>query len=96
VLAEFEHTTMPHFLLHCAAVSLVVMGVIALVAGEDTLAPATGSIGGSVSKVGATKAPTTPRASALSTTLRARSAAAGGGTQRERERGAAAAAKHII
>ncbi len=94
MLAEFEHTTMPHFLLHCAAVSLVVMGVIALVAGEDALVPATG--GSSVSNVGAAKAPTTPRASALSTTLRARSAAAGGGTQRERERGAAAAAKHII
>eukprot|EP01043_Picozoa_sp_COSAG02_P017796 COSAG02_NODE_816_length_16859_cov_15.645764_2_plen_96_part_00 len=95
MLAEFEHTTMPHFLLHCAAVSLVVMGVIALVAGEDALAPATGGMDSSVSNVGAAKAPTTPRASALSTTLRAR-AAAGGGTQRERERGAAAAAKHII
>lgn len=93
MLAEFEHTTTPHFLLHCAAVTLVVMGVIALVTGEDALTPVTGS--SSVSKVGATKTPTTPRASALSTTLRARSAA-GGGTQRERERGAAAAAKHII
>eukprot|EP01046_Picozoa_sp_COSAG06_P097461 COSAG06_NODE_43569_length_370_cov_33.214022_2_plen_27_part_01 len=27
MLAEFEHTTMPHFLAHCAAVCLVVFGV---------------------------------------------------------------------
>jgi hypothetical protein len=35
VLAEFEHTTMPHFLAHCAAVAMVVIGVIGLVYGEE-------------------------------------------------------------
>ena len=38
VLAEFEHTTMPHFLAHCAAVVTVVIGVIGLVYGEQVRA----------------------------------------------------------
>ena len=90
MLAEFEHTTTVHFLLHCAAVSLVVIGVIALVSGENALAPAAGGMHSSASKGGAAKTPTTPRATANST-LRARTA--GGG---QRERGAAAAARHVI
>lgn len=83
---------MPHFLLHCAAVSLVVIGVIALVTGENTNAPASMGLDIAASKgAGTAKAPATPRSSALST-LRARTAA--GGTQRER--GVVPAAKHNI
>jgi hypothetical protein len=83
VLAEFEHTTMPHFLAHCAAVCLVVFGVVALVAGETPttaaqLVAAGGSKGG---------APNTPRSAAA--------AAVRGPTLRARP-GATASAKHNV